>query len=92
MSKDKNCTCETPVVNQAIPDGFKGKIKCAGCGGIATYPLPVEKYKGKDPIEEHLFNLKSRKIPIDNETALLTLLLRIEKKLNTFLSSQEKKK
>jgi len=81
MSESKICTCEKPIVNQFIPEGFSGKINCAGCGGVATYPLPVEQYKGNDPIEKHLFDLKTRGVPMSSDTALLTILLRIEKNL-----------
>lgn len=90
--KEKVCTCETPKLNQPLPEGFEGTIVCAECEGIATYPLPEDKYDGDDPIEEYLFNSEKRHVAMNNELALVIILLRIEKKLSALLPGKAKKK
>ena len=48
---DKVCQCGNPTVKQALPDGFRGKLKCANCDGLFEYPTPELRYKGDDRVE-----------------------------------------
>jgi hypothetical protein len=79
----KFCQCiKGPEISQQrIPQGFVGRIICGRCHGIADLPRSTEKYKGTDPVEEYLFEVGKNTIGLTFETAILTILLRIEKAL-----------
>ena len=79
---DKICQCaEGPKLTQAIPSGFSGFVTCAKCEGRAQYPRPEKKYAGSHPVEEYLFGVQKNTTGLTFETAVLTMLLRIEKAL-----------
>jgi hypothetical protein len=78
----KFCQCiKGPEIQQELPPGFIGKVICSRCHGVADVPRSKDKYKGTDPIEEYLFEVSKNTVGLTFETAILTLLLRIEKAL-----------
>lgn len=79
--KQKSCTCVKPKLTQELPLGFKGKVVCAECKGMAEYPLKEAKYTGNDPVEGYLFSLGQHSSNMTFEKAVLVMLLRIEKSL-----------
>jgi hypothetical protein len=79
---EKSCNCaEGPKITQAIPSGFTGKVRCERCEGFAQYPRSEKKYEGKDPVEGYLFDIKRNFSEMTFETAVVTMLLRIERAL-----------
>jgi hypothetical protein len=79
---EKACQCpEGPKVTQAIPIGYKGDVICGKCEGNANWPRPEKNYEGKDPVEGFLFDIKKNSSGLTFETAVLTMLLRIERVL-----------
>jgi hypothetical protein len=79
--KQKSCGCSTPTTAQAVLLGYVGKLTCSKCGGIFNWPLPEKKYEGSDSVEELLFNMSRDKNSLTMETAILTMLIRIERLL-----------
>jgi hypothetical protein len=76
----KDCTCSSgPALRQVIPAGCVGKVTCAECHGLAVWPREEKVYKGNDPIEEYLFNMEKNSTDFTPETAIIRMLLRIEK-------------
>jgi len=78
----KSCQCQNgPELKQSIPQGFRGQVTCAKCEGTATLPRPEKQYEGKDPVEKLLFDISKNVQGLTLETAILTMLIRIEKAL-----------
>jgi hypothetical protein len=94
MAKEdqKKCVCAKPEINQVLPDGFSGVIKCAACSGLVKWPQSVKKYEGKDPVEGLLFEMEKRHSCLTVETAVITMLLRIERAIVMLATSEKAKK
>jgi hypothetical protein len=69
-----------------------GLLTCAKCGGIATLPRPEKQYEGKDPVEKLLFDISKNVQGLTLETAVLTMMIRIEKALTDKMSGEKGKK
>jgi len=85
---EKICTCKEPGINQTLPEGFEGTIRCNTCGGTANYPNKIAVYKGDDVVEEFR-SIRRQKRIVDFETVLVELLWRI---LKALLPDEEIKK
>ena len=95
MIKDlvsNDCRCSKPEITQDIPTGFKGKIQCKRCKGLFDFPLQERKYQGNDPVEAFLYYSQKNDVINDPLTAVVTMLLRIEKKLCEIAPIVEAKK
>lgn len=80
--KEKFCLCaEGPEITQAMPAGFAGRVVCKRCGGLSQFPRSEKRYDGKDPVEGYLSEIKKNFDGMTFETAILTMLLRIERAL-----------
>lgn len=76
---NKKCTCIDPKIVQSIPSGYRGIVTCAKCGGEFEYPRKEAKYQGNDPVEKYLFEISKNSSELTFETAVLKMLLRLEK-------------
>lgn len=87
---DKMCRCKEPLLKQSLPEGFKGKIRCAECDGIALIDTnaPKVEYEGDDEVEELLFNAIQRN-QCDMEYGILRELRRISLMLEELVSSKK---
>lgn len=81
MQEQKICQCGIPSLRQAVPEGFKGMVRCSRCEGLFEYPIKKIEYHGTDPIEAHLCTLSEATANMTNEQAVIIMLLRIERQL-----------
>lgn len=90
--KEKKCRCASPLVTQALPEGFTGIIRCKNCEGLASVSRNKKSYDGNDPVEKYLHGLSEHNVEYGFEAAVIAMLLRIEKAVTPKANEEESKR